>query len=155
MPTLHSAHSSRWLLASVLAVLPVAACGGSDSKEDLAKDVNGICEDLRKDTRAFDKADTMKEVAVQGRKAVPAIQKAERRLKNVKGTEDLQKEFGDEYSQWLQSFLQTTTAVGAAIASAEQDNEKAFTQFANEVDRLDKKADRQAKKLGFDECAKG
>ena len=156
MPIHRSFRSSRLLVASVLAVVPVAACGGgSDSKEDLAKDVNDICGKLRKDTRSLDKAKTMKAFAREGRQAVPAIQKAERDLKNVKGSEDLQKEYGDDYSKWLNSFLQTTTAFGAAIASAEQGNAAAFKQFAGQVDKLDTKADRQAKKLGFDECAKG
>ena len=156
MPTHRSFRSSRFLVALVLAVVPIAACGGSsDSKEDLASDVNDICGELRKETRSIDKAKTMKAFAREARKAVPAIQKAERDLRNVKGSEDLQKEFGDEYNRWLNSFLQTTTAFGAAIASAEQGNSTAFRQFATQVDKLDTKADRQAKKLGFDECAKG
>ena len=156
MPIHRPFRSSRWLVASVLAVVPVAACGGgSDSKEDLASDVNDICGELRKETRSLDKVKNMKSFAREGRRAVPAIQKAERDLKNVKGSEDLQKEYGDDYNKWLQSFLNTTTAFGAAIASAEQGNATAFRQFADEVDKLDKKADRQAKKLGFDECAKG
>ena len=147
--------SSRCLVAAVVAVVPIAACGGaSDSKEDLAKDVNKICAELRKDTRSLDKVKNMKAFAREGRKAVPAIQKAERELKNVKGSEDLQKEYGDDYNRWLQAFLNTTTAFGAAIASAEQGNAKAFEQFANEVDKLDDKADAQARKLDFTECAK-
>ena len=150
------ARSSRWLVLSVLAIVPAAACGeGSNSKDELAMDVNGICSELRAKTRSLDDVKSMKAFAREGRQAVPAIQKAERDLKNVKGSEELQKEYGDEYSRWLQTFLQTTTAFGAAIASAEQGNETAFKQFANEVDRLDKKADAQAKKLDFDECAKG
>jgi hypothetical protein len=156
MPIHRSFLSSRWLVASVLAVVPIAACGeGSDSKEDLASDVNDICGQLRKDTRALDKVKDMKTFAREGRKAVPAIQKAERDLKNVKGSEDLQKEYGDDYSKWLQAFLNTTTAFGAAIASAEQGNATAFRQFATQVDKLDTRADRQARKLGFEECAKG
>lgn len=147
--------SSRWLVISVLFVVPVAACGeASDSKEDLATDVNDICSELRQKTRSLDDVESMKAFAREGRKAVPAIQKAERDLRNVKGSEELQKEYGTEYNQWLTSFLQTTTAFGAAIASAEQGNSTAFKQFANEVDRLDKKADAQARKLDFDECAK-
>ena len=148
--------SSRWLIVSVLAVVPVAACGeGSDSKEDLAKDVNDICSELRAKTRSLNNVKDMKTFAREGRAAVPAIQKAERDLKNVKGSEDLQKEYGDDYTKWLQAFLNTTTAFGAAIASAEQGNEPAFKQFAGQVDKLDDRADAQAKKLNFDECAKG
>ena len=148
--------SSRWLVVSALAVVPVAACGGgSDSKDDLAKDVNDICAELRQETRSLNNVKNMKTFAREGRAAVPAIQKAERELKNVKGSEDLQKEYGDDYTKWLQAFLNTTTAFGAAIATAEQGNRVAFRQFATQVDKLDDKADAQARKLGFDECAKG
>jgi hypothetical protein len=139
-------------LVAVLSLFVVAGCGESD-KEKLQADVNAICEDLDNDTKALQKANDLKSIAREGRKAIPAITRAETRFKEVKGSEEATKDFGDDYTAFVATVLETSTRFGQLIVAAEQGDKDTANRLLREIDRLDKKGDRQAEKLGFDKCA--
>jgi ABC-type transporter Mla subunit MlaD len=140
------------LMASSL--LAATGCGKSD-KQKVTDDVNGICKDFRKDTsKLFDNVDNLKQFAKQGRKAIPAVDRTGRRLATVKASKDVREDLGKDYTRFVATFQRTAAAFGAAVASAEAGDKRKFNQYVNEIDRLDKQGNRQARKLGFDECAK-
>ena len=151
--------SSRVLVLSALAPLAASllvgtGCGKSD-KEKVTDEVNGICKDFRKDTsKLFDDVGSLKQFAKQGRKAIPAVDRTGRRLSTVKASDDVRKDLGKEYTVFVATFQKTAAAFGAAVASAEAGDKRKFNQYVNQIDRLDKQGNRQAKQLGFDECAK-
>jgi hypothetical protein len=134
-------------------LLAVPGCGESN-EDKFRSDVNSICKDLDKDTAALQKAGNLKEIAREGRKAVPAITRAEKRFKDLKAPKDVRDKFGNAYAAFVRTFLETTTNFGSLIVAAEQGDQATAERLAGEIDRLDKSGDKQAKKLGFDECAK-
>jgi hypothetical protein len=152
--------SSRVFVVSALALVAAASllastgCGKSD-KQKVTDQVNGICKDFRKDTaKLFDNVGSLKEFARQGRKAIPAVDRTGRRLATVKASEDVRKDLGKGYTAFVATFQKTAAAFGAAVGAAEAGDRAKFKQYVNEIDKLDKQGNRQAKKLGFDECAK-
>jgi hypothetical protein len=152
--------SSRVLVASALALLAgssllaAASCGKSD-KQKVVDDVNDICKDFRKDTsKLFNDAGSLREFATQGRKAIPAVDRTGKRLATVKASDDVRKDLGDQYTAFVANFQRTAAAFGAAVAAAQSGDKRKFSQYANQIDRLDERGNGQAKKLGFDECAK-
>ena len=149
---------SRVLVLSALALMAssvlAAGCGKSD-KQKVTDEVNGICKDFRKDTsKLFDNVSNLEQFAKQGRKAIPAVDRTGRRLSTVKASKDVREDLGRDYTRFVATFQRTAAAFGAAVASAEARDRRKFNQYVNEIDRLDKQGNRQAKKLGFDECAK-
>ena len=154
--TTPSKRARRAALALALpSLLTVAGCGES-GKEDVQSDVNDICKDFRKETRPlFKDVDNFNEFAADGKKALPAVQKADRDLSQVKASEDVRRELGKEYTAFVHNFRQTAATFRGAIQAAEQGNAKAVQELAGEIERLDKESDSQARKLGFDECARG
>ncbi len=142
-------------IALVFALVGAAGCGGSD-KESVQNDVNDICADFRKETKSLfeGQVESPEEFAAQGKKALPAIQKADRELTQVKASEDVRKELGTDYTRFVQNFRRTAQIFRVAIQAADQGNTKALGEFAQEIGRLDRESDAQARKLGFDECAK-
>ena len=118
--------------------------------------VNAICIDFRKETkRPFNGVKSLDDFASQGRRAIPAIDRAGRKLATLKAPEDVRKELGRDYTAFVATFQREAVAFGAAIGAAEGGNRRQFEQIANEFDKLDKLSDRQARKLGFDNCARG
>jgi hypothetical protein len=118
--------------------------------------VNTICTDFRKDTKPlFGRTQSLDDFASRARKAIPAIDRAGRRLATLKAPEKVRKDLGDDYTAFVATFQQQAVAVGAAIGAAEGGNKRQFDQVAHEFDKLDKQSDRQAKELGFNDCANG
>jgi hypothetical protein len=151
---------SRVLVRSALALLMASSllaatgCGKSD-KQKVTDEVNDICKDFRKDTSAlFDDVRNLKQFAKQGRKAIPAVDRTGRRLASVKASKDVREDLGKEYTRFVATYQRTAAAFGAAVASAEARDRRKFKQYVSEIDRLDKLGNRQARQLGFDECAK-
>jgi hypothetical protein len=152
--------SSRVLVASALALLAgssllaATGCGKSD-KQKVVDHVNGICKDFRKDTsRLFNDAGSLREFALQGRKAIPAVDRTGKRLATVKASEDVRKDLGNQYTAFVANFQRTAAAFEAAVAAAQAGDKRKFNQYVDQIDRLDKRGNGQAKKLGFDACAK-
>jgi hypothetical protein len=152
--------SSRVLVVSALALMAASSllaatgCGKSD-KQKVTDEVDGICKDFRKDTgKLFDNVGSLKEFARQGRKAIPAVDRTGRRLATVKASDDVRKDLGKDYTAFVANFQKTAAAFGAAVAAAEAGDRAKFKQYVKQIDRLDKQGNRQAKGLGFDECAK-
>jgi hypothetical protein len=117
--------------------------------------VNAICTDFNKDTSAL-LADvhSLDKFASEARKAIPAIDRAGRRLATLKAPEDVRKELGDDYTAFVTTFQREAVAFGVAIGAAEGRNKRQFAQIGSEIDKLDRRSDRQARRLGFDDCAK-
>jgi ABC-type transporter Mla subunit MlaD len=131
-------------------------CGRRTDQQKVVDKVNAICNDFRRDTKPlFGDVKSLDDFAAQARKAIPAIDRAGRKLATLKAPEDVRKDLGDDYTAFVATFQQEAVAVGAAIGAAEGANRRQFDQIATEFDRLDKRSDRQATKLGFDDCAKG
>ena len=122
----------------------------------MADKVNAICSDFRKDAKPlFGRAESLDDFASRARKAIPAIDRAGRRLATLKAPEKVRTDLGDDYTAFVATFQQEAVAVGAAIGAAEGHNRRQFDQVAVEFRKLDKRSDQQAKKLGFGDCAKG
>jgi outer membrane murein-binding lipoprotein Lpp len=138
---------------AVVGVLAVAGCGGGDgSKSDVESKVNDICKDFNAKAAKLQKATDLKSFAKEGRKLVPEIQRTGNRLGTVKASEDVRKKYGDDYTKFVQNFVQTSAVFGSLLGFAEAGNQTAFNQASKEFDRLDKEGDRLAKKLSFDDC---
>jgi hypothetical protein len=118
--------------------------------------VNAICNDFRKDTKPlFGRTESLDDFASRARRAIPAIDRAGRRLATLKAPEKVRKDLGEDYTAFVATFQQEAVAVGAAIGAAEGGNRRQFDQVAGEFDKLEKRSNRQAKTLGFDDCANG
>jgi hypothetical protein len=118
--------------------------------------VNAICTDFRKDTKPlFGRTESLDDFASRARKAIPAIDRAGRRLATLKAPEKVRKDLGEDYTAFVATFQQEAVAVGAAIGAAEGGNRRQFDQVAGEFDKLEKRSNGQAKTLGFDDCANG
>jgi hypothetical protein len=142
-------------LLTLPCVLAVTACGKSD-KQKVEDQVNGICKDFRKDTASlFNNVDNLNDFAAQGKKAIPKVDQTGRKLSTVKASEDVRKDLGNRYTAFVANFQQTAATFGAAVAAADDGDKPKFGRLVKEIDRLDKKGNKQAKALGFDECAKG
>ena len=130
-------------------------CGRRSDQQKVVDKVNAICNDFRTDTKPlFGRAESLDDFAARARKAIPAIDRAGRRLATLKAPEKVRKDLGDDYTAFVATFQQEAVAVGAAIGAAEGGNRRQVDQVASEFDKLDKRSDRQARKLGFDDCAK-
>lgn len=136
-----------------LASLGLAACGESGEKK-FRSDVNAICKQLDKDTANLNKVSDLAAIGREGRKAIPAITRAESKLKGLKVTKDVKDKFGDQYTEFLKTFLQTTSTLGQLIVVSEQGDRNRAQQLVQQGDQLEKRNKAQAKKLGFTECAK-
>jgi len=131
-------------------------CGRRSDQQKVVDKVNAICNDFRGDSQPlFDDVTSLDDFAARARRAIPAIDRAGRKLATLKAPEDVRKDLGEDYTAFVATFQQEAVAVGAAIGAAEGANRRQFDQVAIEFDRLDKRSDRQARKLGFDDCAKG
>ena len=140
-------------LALALATLGLAACGESGDKK-FRSDVNAICKRLNTDTKNLDNVSDLPAIAREGRKAIPAITRAEDKLKGLKVTKDVKDKYGDRYTEFLKTFLDTTSTLGRLIVTAEQGDQKGAQQLVQQGTALERKNQAQAKKLGFTECAK-
>jgi hypothetical protein len=152
--------SSRVFLISALTLLAASSllaatgCGKSD-RQKVTDQVNDVCKDFSKDTgKLFDDVGSLKEFARQGRKAIPAVDRTGRRLATVKASDDVRKELGKDYTAFVANFQKTAAAFGRTVGAAEAGDRPKFKQYVTELDKLDNQGNRQAKQLGFDECAK-
>jgi len=155
MPTLASRARCAAAVVALPALLVAAGCGES-GKEEVQSDVNAICKDFRTETKGlFENVDGLEGFASEGKKALPAVQKADRELTQIKASEDVRRELGDEYTAFVANFRRVAVAFRGAIQAAEQGNQTAVEEFGADIKRLDKESQRQARKLGFDDCARG
>ena len=141
-------------LAAASSLLATTGCGKSD-RQKVTDQVNDICTDFRRDTgKLFDGVGSLKEFARQGRKAIPAVDRTGKRLATVKASDDVRKDLGKDYTAFVANFQNTAAAFGRAVGAAEAGDRTKFKQYVTQIDRLDKRGNRQARELGFDECAK-
>jgi hypothetical protein len=118
--------------------------------------VNAICKDFNRESKPlFNNVKNLRDFGAKGRRAIPAIDRTGKRLASVKASKKVRKELGDQYTAFVSTFRREAVAFGAAIAAADTGNKRQVEELGNEIARLDKQSDAQARKLGFDECAKG
>jgi outer membrane murein-binding lipoprotein Lpp len=138
----------------VVCGLAISGCGSD--KQKVVDQVNGICKDFNRESKPlFNDVRNLRDFGAKGRRAIPAIDRTGKRLASVKASKKVRKELGGGYTQFVSIFRQEAIAFGAAIAAADTGNKRQVEQLGSEIARLDERSDAQARKLGFDECAKG
>jgi hypothetical protein len=144
-------------VAAALSALPVlllaGGCGEKSDKEKLADDVNVICRDLEGSLEGLEAAGSLQDVGRQGKRLIPSVDRAGKRLANVKASREVRRELGDEYLKFVATFRAQAIAYGAIVGAAESGDQRALQKLVNQLDQLDQANDRRAKRLGFDDCA--
>jgi hypothetical protein len=148
-------------LVTALALLPAlflagaVGCGGKSDKEKLAEDVNGICKDLEGKLKGLENANSLRQIGLEGKKLIPEVDRAGKRLGKVKAPASVKKDLGDDYTKFVATFRATAVAYGALVGAAEKNDQRSVQVLVRQLDQLNRAGDMQAKKLGFDECASG
>lgn len=140
-------------LTAVFALFLLAACGGKSDKEKLADDVNDICRDLERSLKGLESAGSIQQIGRQGKRLIPAVDRAGKRLANVKASREVRRELGDDYLKFVATFRAQAIAYGAIVGAAEAGDRRSLQKLVTQLDELDRANDRRAKDLGFDDCA--
>ena len=140
-------------LAALALVAVFGACGGKSDKERLADDVNEICRDLKGSLEQLQSANSLEEIGRQGKRLIPEVDRAGKRLANVKASRDVRRELGDDYLKFVATFRAQAIAYGAIVAAAERNDQTSLQKLVAQLDQLDRANDRRAEDLGFDDCA--
>lgn len=144
-------------VATLLAVVPllflVASCGGKSDEEKLADDVNDICRDLERSLQGLRSAGSIQQMGRQGKRLIPAVDRAGKRLANVKASREVRRELGDDYLRFVATFRAQAIAYGAIVGAAEAGDQRSLRKLVGQLDELDRANDRRARDLGFDDCA--
>ncbi len=144
-------------VAAALTALPVVllagGCGEKSDKEKLADDVNSICRDLEGSLEGLESAGSLQQLGREGKRLIPAVDRAGKRLANVKGSREARRELGDDYLKFVATFRAQAIAYGALVGAAESGDQRALQKLVMQLDELDRANDQRAKQLGFDDCA--
>jgi hypothetical protein len=149
------------VLALTLAALALPACGDDDdgvSRQDYAKRVNRVCDDVERTLRALDirGAETSAEVSVLIDEVITKSRAAVDRLKSLERPTGDAREAADRFVDTLDREFETDALpalddLRAAILSG---NRAAAASAADRLGKLENAAsDRYARQIGAESCA--
>lgn len=147
-------------VATVVCLIPAAAfaagCGdgskdngkaGSDS--EFRSEVDNICKDTTTAVEGLDPS-----TPADAKKVQAAIKDADKRLRELKVSEDVQKKFGDDYTAFYANFAKQAQLIDAYVTAVGEEDTATADEASGQLDALDKESTTIAKRMGLTECAK-